>query len=54
MEARTNKMINLNGTNYNLWRNRMKDLILMRNMHLLVFTIVKPDDKTDEEWAFEH
>lgn len=47
-------MISLNGENYHIWRNRMEDLLFVREMHLPVFATTKPDDKTDEEWAFEH
>ncbi|KAH7531688.1 hypothetical protein JRO89_XSUnG0011200 [Xanthoceras sorbifolium] len=48
------KMISLNGTNYHIWRNKMKDLLFVTIMHLSMFTTVKPDGKTDEEWDFEH
>ncbi|KAH7572354.1 hypothetical protein JRO89_XS04G0242500 [Xanthoceras sorbifolium] len=54
MEAKFSKMISLNGTNYHIWRNKMKDLLFVTKMHLLVFTNIKPDGKTDEEWDFEH
>ncbi|KAH7544251.1 hypothetical protein JRO89_XS15G0136100 [Xanthoceras sorbifolium] len=54
MEAKFSKMISLNGTNYHIWRNKMKDLLFVTKMHLPVFTTVKPDGKTDEEWDFEH
>ena len=32
----------------------MKDLLFVMKLHLLVFVTTKPDDKTDEEWTFEH
>nr|XP_009776196.1 PREDICTED: uncharacterized protein LOC104226005 [Nicotiana sylvestris] len=54
MEARTSKMVNLNGTNYHLWRNKMKDLLFVTKMHLPVFSSQKPEDKSDEDWEFEH
>ncbi|KAH7568362.1 hypothetical protein JRO89_XS07G0281800 [Xanthoceras sorbifolium] len=54
MEAKFSKMISLNGTNYHIWRNKMKDLLFVTKLHLPVFTTVKPDGKTDEEWDFEH
>jgi len=43
MEANTNKMICLNGTNYHLWKGKMKDLLFVKKLHL-----------PDEEWKFEH
>ena len=49
VEAKTSKMINLNGTNYFISRNKMKDLLFMTKLHLPIFTTIKPDDKTDEE-----
>ncbi|TYI24306.1 hypothetical protein ES332_A06G225000v1 [Gossypium tomentosum] len=54
MEINTSKMIMLNGTNYQLWRNKMKDLLFVKALHLPVFTTQKPDSKNDEEWEFEH
>ena len=54
MEAKTSKMVSLNGTNYHIWRNKMKDLLFVMKLHLPVFTTTKPEGKTDEEWAFEH
>lgn len=54
MEINTSKMIMLNGTNYQLWRNKMKDLLFVKALHLPVFTTQKPDSKSDEEWEFEH
>ena len=32
----------------------MKDLLVVTKMHLPVFTTVKPEGKTDEEWEFDH
>ena len=54
MKAKTSKMVSLNGTNYHIWRNKMKDLLFVMKLHLPVFTTTKPEGKTDEEWAFEH
>ena len=57
MEANTNKMVCLNGTNYHLWKGKMKDLLVVKKLHLPVFVVLateKPKDKTDEEWKFEH
>ena len=54
MEANTNKIVCLNGTNYHLWKGKMKDLLFVKNLHLPVFATKKPDSKSDEEWKFEH
>lgn len=48
MEAKTSKMVNLNGTNYHIWRNKMKDLLFVMKLHLLVFATTKPEEKTDK------
>ena len=32
----------------------MKDLLFVTKLHLPVFSVDKPNDKSDEEWAFEH
>ena len=54
MEAKISRMIYLNGSNYHIWSKKMKDLLVVTNMHLPVFTIVKLKGKTDEEWEFDH
>lgn len=54
MEANTNRMICLNGSNYHLWKGKMKDLLFVKNLHLPVFASEKPKSKTDEDWSFEH
>jgi len=54
MEANTNKMVCLNDTNYHLWKEKMKDLLFEKKLHLLVFSTKKPKVKTGEEWKFEH
>jgi len=54
MEANTNKMVCLNGTNYHLWKGKMKDLLFVKKLHLSLFATEKPKDKTDEEWKIEH
>nr|KYP56587.1 Retrovirus-related Pol polyprotein from transposon TNT 1-94 [Cajanus cajan] len=53
MEANT-KMVPLNGTNYHLWKGKMKDLLFVKKMHLPVFATQKPDSMSEEEWDFEH
>lgn len=50
----TNRMVSLNGTNYHIWKRKMKDLLLVKNWHLPVFSTEKPADKTDEQWSFKH
>jgi len=53
MEANA-KMVALNGTNYHLWKGKMKDLLFVKKLHLLVFTTQKLDSMSEEEWDFEH
>nr|KYP44187.1 Retrovirus-related Pol polyprotein from transposon TNT 1-94 [Cajanus cajan] len=53
MEENT-KMIALNGTNYHLWKGKMKDLLFVKKMHLPVFTTQKPNSMSEEDWDFEH
>ena len=48
------KMVCLNGRNYNIWKNKMKDLLFVKKMHLLVFSAHKSESVTDENWEFEH
>lgn len=47
-------MVSLNGTNYHLWKRKMKDLLYVKSWHLPVFSTEKPEGKTDEQWQFEH
>ncbi|RDX70596.1 hypothetical protein CR513_50148, partial [Mucuna pruriens] len=35
MEDNTNRMVSLNGTNYHLWKGKMKDLLFVKKMHFL-------------------
>jgi len=37
MEAKTNKMVCLNDTNYHLWKRKMEDLLFVKKLHLPVF-----------------
>ena len=37
MEANTSKMMSLNGSNYHLLKDKMKDLLSVKNLHLPVF-----------------
>ncbi|RDX84565.1 hypothetical protein CR513_34368, partial [Mucuna pruriens] len=54
MEVNTNRMVSLNGTNYHLWKGKMKDLLFVKKMHLPIFAAQKPESMSDEEWDFEH
>jgi len=46
-------MVALNGSNYHLWKGKMKDLLFVKKLHLLVFATQKPDSMSNEEWDFE-
>ena len=54
MEANTSRMVSLNGSNYHIWKGKMKDLLFVKNLHMPVFATQKPESKTEEEWEFEH
>ena len=54
MEANTSTMVVLNGTNYQKWKGKMKDLLFVKNLHLPVFASDKPQKKSVEEWSFEN
>lgn len=47
-------MVCFNGSNYHIWKDKMKDLLLVKKMHLLVFASTKPQFMTDEDWKFMH
>ena len=39
----------LNGSNYHIWKGKMKDLLFVKKMHLTVFASNKPQSLNDEE-----
>ena len=50
MESITNmKMMLLNGSNYHLWKGKMKDLLFVKKLHLPVFSSTKSDSMSEEE-----
>ena len=54
MEANTSIMVTLNGVNYAIWAGKMEDLLYVKNFYKPVFTTVKPNNMTDEEWNLLH
>ncbi|KAD4180550.1 hypothetical protein E3N88_29141 [Mikania micrantha] len=54
MDANTSRMVNLNGSNYHVWKGKMEDLLYVKDYYLPVFSTDKPDNKTDEEWSILH
>lgn len=42
-------MINLNGSNYIIWKGKMEDFLHVKGYHTPVFESKKPVDKTDED-----
>lgn len=46
-------MVALNGTNYHLWKGKMKDLLFVKKLHLPVFATQKPDSMFEENWDFD-
>ena len=50
MESNTKmKMVLLNGSNYHLWKGKMKDLLFVKKLHLTIFSFAMPDSLSDEE-----
>ncbi|CAH1430673.1 unnamed protein product [Lactuca virosa] len=54
MEANTNRIVNLNGSNYQVWRGKMEDLLYVKDYYMPVFNTEKREDKTDAEWNILH
>ncbi|GKD25538.1 putative RNA-directed DNA polymerase [Tanacetum coccineum] len=54
MEANTSRMVNLNGSNYHVWKGKMEDLLYVKDYYLLVLITEKPENKTDAEWTILH
>lgn len=54
MEANTSRMINLNGSNYHVWKGKMEDLLYVKDYYMPVFETEKPENKTDGEWSLFH
>ena len=47
-------MVNLNGSNYQIWKGKMEDLLYVKDYYMPVFNTDKPEDKTDAEWNILH
>ncbi|CAH1427640.1 unnamed protein product [Lactuca virosa] len=54
MKANTNRIVNLNGSNYQVWRGKMEDLLYVKDYYMHVFNTEKTEDKTDAEWNILH
>ena len=54
MEANVSRMINLNGFNYHTWKEKMVDLLYVKQFHLPVFACEKPNNMFEEEWTLLH
>ena len=48
------KMVCVNGNNYHNCKDKMKDLLFVKKMHLPVFGSNNSQSLNDEEWEFEH
>ena len=49
MDVNTNRMVSLNGTNYQAWKSKMKDLLYVKEYWREVFSIEMPEDmKADD------
>jgi len=49
METSTSKIVTLNGSNYNVWKAKMEDLLYVKFFHKLVLGDEKPSNISDEE-----
>ena len=49
MDTSSAKMVTLNGSNYQVWKRKMEDILYVNDLHLPVFSDEKPDNKTDRE-----
>ena len=49
MDTSSTKMVTLNGSNYQVWKRKMEDILYVNDLHLSVFSNEKPADKTDKE-----
>lgn len=47
-------MVSLNGSNYNVWKENMEDLIYVKGFQFPNFSSEKLDGKSDEEWTLLH
>ena len=54
MKANLGRMVCLDGTNYHKWKEKIRDLLFVKKLHLPMFLSQKPESKNDEEWDFEH
>ena len=54
METTNSRMVNLNGSNYHVWKGKMEDLLYVKDYYLPVFSSEKPANKTDAEWNIFH
>jgi len=49
------KMVALNGTIFfNLWKDKMKDLLFVKKLHFPIFAMQKLNSMFNVEWGFEH
>jgi len=54
MEVNLSRMVSLNGSNYHIWKGKMEDLLYVKQFHLSVFALDKPENKSDEELTLMH
>lgn len=54
MDVNTSRMVMLNGSNYHIWKAKMRDLLYVKGFHLPVFGEERPNDKSEAEWKITH
>jgi hypothetical protein len=54
MEVNTNKLISLNGTNYQSWKSKIKDFMYLKEYWKPVFSTEMPSDMKKDPWEVLH
>lgn len=49
IETSTGKMVSLNDSKYQVWKIKMEDILYMKDLYLPVFSLVKLEDKGENE-----
>jgi hypothetical protein len=50
MEVNTNRIISLNGINYQAWKSKVKDLLYVKEYWKPMFSIEMPSDVKQYQW----
>ena len=47
-------MMKLNPSNYRIWKRKMQDLLIIKDLYLPVMGKQKPEKVSDDEWEILH